>query len=87
MSERVERYGKSWTNIDDDFSKKIWKLLGERKDVYHGYCDAVYFDFSVIPKHVNAQRDMYFLFGLTDNAEFVTMWIDRWEFDKPDDKS
>ncbi len=91
--ERVERLdqhgGKCACSERDDeaLAKKIWVLLGSRKDLFWKDCDAQYYDFSVIPHEVRENlklyRDAYMLFGITDEAKFVIRWIDRWEFDSP----
>lgn len=68
------------------FCKRIWEFLGSRNDIYPSDCDALYFDFSVLPRKVQEEmrRDAYLIFGITDQGEFVSQWIDRWELDKCD---
>ena len=90
MFERLQRFDDKavqndyYVDYKEDvlLAQKIWALLGSRFDMHWGDCDAMYFDFSVIPRHLNLSRDAYFIFGITENAEFVSQWIDRWEFDK-----
>jgi len=92
--ERVERLGTDCFSCgccekdDDSLAKRIWELLGSRKDMFWKDCDAQYYDFSVIPHDVKESlklwRDAYMLFGITDQAKFVVRWIDRWEFDTPE---
>lgn len=95
--ERIERLQERPTEIhgwigDEKLAKKIWGFLGERKDMHYDDVDALYFDYSVIPRHLQGwekgqfSRDAYMLFGITENGEVITHWIDRWELDKAEEK-
>jgi len=85
MSERALRYSQGHEDKDDEFSKRIWELLGSREDIFVSDCDAVYFDFSVIPSKVQQElqlwRDHYLIYGVTQQGEFASKWVDRWELD------
>ena len=85
--ERYDRWDPQdvWTDQgekDQQLCKKIWVLLGSPNNVYLYNCDALYFDFSVIPKNAERSRDSYLIFGITDQGEFISKWIDRWELDE-----
>lgn len=89
MPERQQRFENShdlsnWSIQDRNFANKIWKLLGARKDIYKDDVDALYFDYSVIPRHLNLCRDSYLIYGITEEGEFVSKWIDRWTLDSDD---
>ena len=66
-----------------DFSKHCYKFLGSPENVHELDCDAMYYDFSVLPNDVKGiMGDAYLVFGITDQGKFLSKWVDRYEFDK-----
>lgn len=83
--ERLERFEHESYYEDEKFCKKLWSHLGSRDDIFYKDVDALYFDYSGLPEHIKdkAYRDQYLVYGITDQGEFVSKWVERWELDKP----
>ncbi len=94
-SERMERlgsynYSKSDEELyeeDDKLCERIRLFLNHSKIDKYCLVDAYYYDFSGLPEHLKGKfyRDMYFLYGITNDAEVITKWVERWDLDS--DKS
>lgn len=90
-SERLNRYKQSrWdeneleiNQKDDLFASRIRALLNHPAIHEYSMVDAYYYDFSVLPEWAKDKfyRDMYLLYGITHEGEFVTKWIERWDLD------
>lgn len=91
-SERLLRFkenrfqeGIDLDNADEEFCKRIVQFLNDPRINHTCMVDAYYYDFSVIPRKIQQElqlwRDHYFIYGITDEGEFVTKWVDRWDLD------
>ena len=74
--------------IDEAFAARILALLNHYDIDKHCMVDAYYYDLSVIPRGVqeslNLWRDCYLIFGITNEGDMVSKWVDRWDLDSKD---
>lgn len=65
------------------FLKRIFDLLNDPRLHPYSIVDAKYYDYSVLPENVRDQfyRDMYLLYGITEQGEFITKWVERYDLD------
>lgn len=96
-SERLERWKHNYgyeecgifsTAKDEEISNRIIALLNHPKIDKYCMVDAYYYDFSVIPEAIQKTyylcRDAYLIFGITNDGEIVSKWVDRWDLDCSD---
>ena len=80
-SEEIDR-------MDEALADRIGALLNHPKLDKWCMVDAYYYDFSVIPREIqiekNLWRDCYLIFGVTTEGEMVYKWVDRWALDSDD---
>lgn len=91
-SERLFRFKENYNlesdsaeKHDQEFCKRIIAFINDPRIDSTCMVDAYYYDFSVIPRKIQEDLDLwvdqYFLFGITEEGEFVTKWVDRWDLD------
>ena len=85
-SERLQRYRDGRENERDlELADRIAKLLNHPGINEDCMVDAYYYDFSVIPEKIQVDlqlwRDAYLIFGITNQGEIVSKWVDRWDLD------
>ena len=96
-SERLQRfkercnYSESFDEAEGDDEKianRIQLLLNDPKVDKYCMVDAYYYDFSVIPDKIqeklNLYRDAYLIYGISEDGEFISKWVDRWDLDSSD---
>lgn len=95
-SERLQRWKenpcdseKEWAEeIDIALADRIAKLLNDPKIDKYCMVDAYYYDFSVIPHAIREKlqfwRDAYLIFGITNEGEMISKWVDRYDLDSID---
>lgn len=92
QSERLQRYRDSAyneeierINADDEFCKRIIAFINDPRITSSCMVDAYYYDFSVIPQKIQEDlqlwRDQYFVFGISDNGDFISKWVERYDLD------
>src|SRR5580692_11260210 len=73
---------------DEKFAERICAILNDPRVDKYCMVDAYYYDFSVIPRAVKERldlgRDCYLIFGITNEGDIVSKWVDRWDLDSPD---
>ncbi len=85
-SERLQRFKGNGDNLkkeDEEFSSRIFDLLNHPKITKHCMVDAYYYDYSVIPRHLQGKfyRDMYLIYGITEDGEIFSKWVERYDLD------
>jgi hypothetical protein len=94
-SERMERmtynysrynYSREYADKEDViFEDRIVALLNHPKIDRDCLVDAYYYDYSVIPHIVceeyNFYRDMYLIYGITNDGQIVSKWVERYDLD------
>jgi hypothetical protein len=96
-SERLQRfkercgYSENRENADEwdeDTRNRIMLLLNDPKIDKYCMVDAYYYDFSVIPRGVQERlqlwRDTYLIYGVNEDGEIISKWVDRWDLDSKD---
>jgi hypothetical protein len=87
-SERLQRFRQHRFDDDKEFANRIMLLLNDPKIDKHCMVDAYYYDFSVIPKGVQEilqlWRDVYLIYGINEDGEIISKWVDRWDLDSSD---
>ena len=72
-------------NADDELCKRIISFINDPRIDSTCFVDAFYYDFSVIPRKIqeelNLWRDQYFVFGISDEGDFISKWVERWDLD------
>lgn len=95
-----ERLGRFYENVgysenkeyaikfDSNYSERIFKLLNDPRLDKYSMVDAYYYDYSVIPYVIldkyNFYSDQYLIFGITNEAEIISKWVDRYDLDSND---
>ena len=87
-SERLERYKRTFAEPgaeirDELLGERIRLFLNDPRITSYNMVDAYYYDFSALPYHLSNKyyRDMYLLFGITDECEIITKWVERYHLD------
>lgn len=74
--------------IDEICANRIASLLNNEKIDEFCMVDAYYYDCSVVPHEVQEKmdlwRDCYLIFGITNEGQVVSKWVDRWDLDSDD---
>jgi hypothetical protein len=87
MSERYQRKSEGY-EVDEKFRLRLIKLLDHPRIDKFSLVDAYYYDYSAIPQCIldkyNFYRDMYLIYGITDQCDIVSKWIERWDLDSDD---
>jgi hypothetical protein len=92
-SERFERYfnkelGSIQCKDDEEFCNRIVHFLNDKRIDKDCFVDAYYYDYSVIPDKIkekyNMSRDHYLIFGITDEGEMISRWVQRSDLDSYD---
>lgn len=92
-SERLQRMNENHYNeerhlFDEKLANRILLLLNDPKIDKYCMVDAYYYDFSVIPRGVQEKlqlyRDAYLIYGISEDGEFISQWVDRWDLDSSD---
>jgi hypothetical protein len=94
-SERLQRYKEYSFDIDianendEKIADRIRKLLNDPRIDKRCLVDAYYYDFSVIPHEIHQKNnfcgDMYQIYGISENAEIISKWVERWDLDSDDE--
>lgn len=96
MSERMERIRSaydfdghgSWNETDQEFARKILKLIDNPLVIDPYMVDAYYFDFAepAMPDEIrhSTYSDMYLIFGYGTDGKLHQKWIKRAELDRND---
>lgn len=90
ISERLERYKENKedeqyaSSQDEKLRDRIFFLLAHPKINKDCMVDAYYYDYSAIPQSVREMfcRDMYLIFGITEDGNIVSKWVERYEMEK-----
>jgi hypothetical protein len=73
---------------DEELAERIFLLLNHPKIDKYCMVDAYYYDFSVIPHKIQEElqlwRDAYLIFGISNEGEIISRWVDRWDLDSDD---
>ncbi len=96
-SERLQRWKQNYNykehgiyseKKDEEIANRISALLNHPGIDKYCMVDAYYYDFSVIPRPIqerlNLWRDAYLIFGIKNDGEMISKWVDRWDLDSPD---
>jgi hypothetical protein len=92
-SERLQRYRREceleWVDENDEIlANRILLLLNDPKIDKYCMVDAYYYDFSVIPDKIqekfNFYRDVYLIYGISEDGEIISKWVERYDLDSSD---